>query len=268
MGPASPTRGVVVGISLKAYFGQAATLTWVDAVTEVAGHHPSVAAGRIELVLLPSTPLLPAVVERVAGTGVRVGAQDVFWADAGPYTGETTGELLAELGVAYAEIGHAERKRLMGETGEMIRAKTEAAVRNGLVPILCIGETERGSVDDAAEACAAQLAGALGGLTTASPVVVAYEPEWAIGADRPASIDHIAGVCEALADWLDARPALAGSRVIYGGSAGPGLLDALGGAADGLFLGRFAHDPSAVDAVLTDADRRLTGIPVDAPGAG
>ena len=82
--------------------------------------------------------------------------------------------------------------------------------------------------------------------------MVAYEPQWAIGAAEPATPEHIGGVCRALARWLAADNALEGSRVIYGGSAGPGLLPRLGDSVDGLFLGRFAHDPRAFEAILDD----------------
>ncbi|WP_371871314.1 triose-phosphate isomerase [Phytohabitans rumicis] len=79
------------------------------------------------------------------------------------------------------------------------------------------------------------------------PVVVAYEPVWAIGAAEPAGVDHIAAVCDAL------RARVPDSPVVYGGSAGPGLLTRLRGAVDGLFLGRFAHDPAALADVLDEA---------------
>ena len=84
-------------------------------------------------------------------------------------------------------------------------------------------------------------------------VIVAYEPVWAIGAPEPAGHDHIRVVAAALRAALDADPARAGSTVIYGGAAGPGLLTALGDAVDGVFLGRFAHDPDALMSVLDEA---------------
>ncbi len=84
-------------------------------------------------------------------------------------------------------------------------------------------------------------------------MVVAYEPVWAIGAPEPAPTDHIRVVTRALRAALDADPARGGSRVIYGGSAGPGLLTRLDGDVDGVFLGRFAHDPAALAAVVDEA---------------
>ncbi|WP_205789205.1 triose-phosphate isomerase, partial [Microbacterium sp. CPCC 204701] len=115
-----------------------------------------------------------------------------------------------------------------------------------------IGETERMDATDAAAATVAQLQADLHG-APAGPVLAAYEPVWAIGAPVPAPTPHIATVTRALTEALAADPARGGSVVIYGGSAGPGLLTSLGGAVDGLFLGRFAHDPEALIAVLDEA---------------
>jgi triosephosphate isomerase len=84
-------------------------------------------------------------------------------------------------------------------------------------------------------------------------VIVAYEPVWAIGADEPASSEYIAEVCTLLRTALSVMPGRDSSVVIYGGSAGPGLLGTLGGAVDGLFLGRFAHDTDALEKVLDEA---------------
>ena len=121
-----------------------------------------------------------------------------------------------------------------------------------MTPVLCIGEDARMSGADAASANLDQLAADLEGVP-AGPVVVAYEPVWAIGATEPAPDDHIATVTRALRGAIDADAGRAGSVVIYGGSAGPGLLARLDGAADGLFLGRFAHDPDNLLAVIDEA---------------
>jgi triosephosphate isomerase len=181
-----------------------------------------------------------------ASTPVRIGGQDIFWEDEGPFTGEVSGAQLRELGCDYVEIGHAERRRIFGEDDEMIAAKTAAAFRNGLTPLLCVGEQRPSSVEAATAECMAQLESALS--TAAGPVVVAYEPQWAIGAAEPASPLYIAAVCSALRSHLSST----GSSVIYGGSAKPGLLTQLGDGVDGLFLGRFAHDPAAVTAILDE----------------
>jgi triosephosphate isomerase len=209
----------------------------------------------VELAVLPSFLYVSEVTDVFAPSPVAVGGQDLFWSDEGAFTGEVSGSQLRELGCDYVEIGHAERLRILGETATMIAAKTAAAFRNQLTPILCVGEVTRGTPASAAGHCRTQLDAALAEVETdtARPLVVAYEPHWAIGAQEPASTEHVAITCEAIRDHLDSRQGFAGSRVIYGGSAGPGLLTQLDGSVDGLFLGRFAHDPAALEMILTEA---------------
>ncbi|MCU1411711.1 MAG: triosephosphate isomerase [Rhodoglobus sp.] len=227
-----------VGVSLKMYFGHSDALEWFRRVAALDTHG-------VELFVIPSFLAIPAALEVFAGTGVTVGAQDLFWEDAGAFTGEVSGAELAELGVGVVEVGHAERRRLFGETEEVVALKTAAALRNGITPVLCIGEPERSP--DAAAHCIAQLEAALAG-APAGRVIVAYEPVWAIGAAEPAPAEYIRAVTSELKKT--------GRTVIYGGSAGPGLLTALGGDVDGVFLGRFAHDVAALAAVLDEAAAR------------
>lgn len=243
---------VVVGVSLKMYFRHARARDWFDSVAQLARENESVASGAVELFVIPSFVSIPAAIESLAGTQVIVGAQDLFWEDDGAYTGEVSGAELAELGVGVVEVGHAERRRIFGETDEIVAAKTAAALRNGIAPVLCIGELRRSEPDAAAREVVEQLRSALDG-APAGRVIVAYEPVWAIGAPEPAPAEHIVSVARALRAAVDALPGRDGSSVIYGGSAGPGLLTALGGSVDGLFLGRFAHDPAALAAVLDEA---------------
>jgi triosephosphate isomerase (TIM) len=245
----------LLGVSLKMYMGHADTLRWCERIAAVATGHPAVTGGAAQLFVLPDFTSIQGCLTVFAGGPVAVGAQDLSWADAGALTGEVSGATLAELGCRYAEVGHAERRRLLGETDEVVAAKTVAALRNGLTPVLCVGEADRTSPDRAAETCIRELATVLAAAdaeAVPAELVVAYEPHWAIGADEPASADHIQAVCRSITGWLAGRPSSAGSRVIYGGSAGPGLLTRLGTAVDGLFLGRFAHDPSALVAVLDE----------------
>ena len=243
---------VTVAVSLKAYFGHREARDWLAQVADTAAVHPAVASNAVELIVVPSyLAALPAL-EALAGTRARVGVQDVSAEEAGPFTGEVTAAELAEVGIAVAEIGHAERRRLYGEDDALVARKCAAALRHGLVPLVCVGESAHGSAEDAASEAVRQLADSL---DDAPPgrVLIAYEPVWAIGAPEPAPVEHIRTVTATLGDALSVRPGRAGSAVIYGGSAGPGLLAQLGGDADGLFLGRFAHDPAALNAVLDEA---------------
>lgn len=256
---------VTVGVSLKMYFGHTRALAWFDDVAARVRAVPAVADGSIRFFVIPTYPQLIAAGAAFAGTGVQIGAQDVATEDAGAYTGEVSAVELAEIGVGLAEIGHAERRRLFGETDEITARKASASLRNGLTPVVCIGETDRLEPAEAARVVVEQLhdnlAGAPGGA-----VVVAYEPVWAIGAPEPAPVAHISAVTTALRDAIEADPSRDGSAVIYGGSAGPGLLTELGDTVDGLFLGRFAHDPDNLVAVLEEAvalDARRRGSKVD-----
>ncbi|MBT0770066.1 triosephosphate isomerase [Kineosporia sp. J2-2] len=246
---------VTIGVSLKMYMGYDQTLHWCQDVAAVAAGHPLLKNGG-KLFVAPSFPAVPAAREIFRASGVAVGAQNLAEQDSGALTGEVGGPMLREAGALYVEVGHAERRRLFGETEDVVAAKTAAALRNGLVPVLCIGETDQVPAAEAAAECVRQLGTALRiaeRKALGGRVVVAYEPVWAIGAAQPAGDEHIATVCTALRAAMAARPAYPDSSVIYGGSAGPGLLTRISGAVDGLFLGRFAHDPQALKTVLDEA---------------
>ncbi len=249
-----------LGVSLKMYLDHRATLDWVEDVLAAVAAEPATSSGRIDLAVLPTFVSLDAVARLVRDTPLTLGAQDLSWADDGAFTGEVSGRDLAGVGCRYVEVGHAERRRIFAEDDGMVAGKFAAAVRNGLTPILCVGEQDRVHPDRAAAGCRQQISRALAGLDdrrTLADVVVAYEPIWAIGAERPAGADHVRAVCRQLSqDWPGGR--LPGRlRIIYGGSAGPGLLTELGDAVDGLFLGRFAHDPRAFAAVIHEAGELL-----------
>jgi triosephosphate isomerase len=254
-----PPSSVLLGISLKMYFDRDRTRSWCTEVAELARRHESVVSGDVTLVVLPDFTSLATAVEIFSGTRVSVGAQDLFWEDRGAFTGEVSGADLFDLGCTFVEIGHAERRALCGEGATVIAKKLGAAARNGLTPILCVGEASFGTPREAALACIAQLEAAwteIGPSDLGLPVVVAYEPEWAIGAAEPAASDYVAAVASLLREWLRTRLGTGKARVIYGGSAGPGLLRELGESVDGLFLGRFAHDTTALEKILDEAAER------------
>lgn len=241
---------MLIGASLKMYFSHRRTVEWARAVGDIVDRHP--ARDRVSAFVIPQYPSIPACVE--LGGPLAVGAQDLASADDGAFTGEVSGAVLAEVGCRYVEVGHAERRRMFGETDEVVAAKVHAALRNGLVPLICVGEAERMPPAEAAAYVLAQIDSALSEASASNVTgafVIAYEPLWAIGAPEPAAPDHIRGVCSALraglTEYTDAR-------VIYGGSAGPGLLTTIADSVDGLFLGRFAHDPDAVRDILDEVE--------------
>jgi len=245
----------VIGASLKAYFGRERTMAWSREIVELVRTHPAVTSGAVEPFAIPGFLSLGEVEALAAGSPLRIGAQDAFWDD-GPYTGEVSPRQLAEYGVSLVEVGHAERRRLFGETDETVARKVDAVLAAGLTPLVCVGEPLEGDAHAAAEAVIRQLEASIGpalGAGREGRVLVAYEPVWAIGAAEPAPDAHIRTVCSALREALP-RPGLASdSAVLYGGSAGPGLLTRIGDAVDGLFLGRFAHDPEAFGRILEEA---------------
>lgn len=262
MSPAAErsAAAAVIGISLKAYFGHGRTLHYCSQVADLAARHPAVSNGDIELFVLPTFTALPDAARILDAAGVGTGGQDLFWEDEGAYTGEVSGKTIAEVGGRYVEVGHAERRRIFRETDEQAGHKLAAAYRNGLTPVLCVGEHHRGSVDDAVAWCVREVEAALSraeGLGRTARTIVAYEPQWAIGAAEPASPSYVTAVIGGIRDYLLSRPSQAESQVIYGGSAGPGLIGDLGEAVAGLFLGRFAHDPRALGKILDEAEARV-----------
>ena len=250
----------IIGVSLKMYFGYQRTVGWCRDIAEIAAGHPAVRSGEIELFALPSHPVLAEAARILGPAGVAAGAQDIFWEDEGAFTGEVGGKIIAEVGGRYAEVGHAERRRIFREDDDVIALKTAASYRNGLTPVLCVGEPGRGTANDAVRHCIGEIDAVLnraGSLGQSGRTIVAYEPQWAIGAAEPATPSFISDVIRGLDAHLRSRTGQADSRVIYGGSAGPGLIGQLDPAVAGLFLGRFAHDPKAVRTILDETAERL-----------
>jgi len=231
----------LVGVSLKMYLSAAATRTWLTEVRSVVGR----ATGAPEMFVLPTFPLLESAARLLGGGDIAWGAQDIAAADDGAQTGEVGGAVLAELGCSYVAVGHAERRAHFGEDDATVAAKAAAAVRHGLTPVVCVGEPDRVGAAAAVRFCRSQLDPVLDACAR-SPVVVAYEPVWAINAAEPAPPAHIRAVADGVRPLLASRDA----RLIYGGSAGPGLFAELDRSVDGLFLGRFAHDPAALETVI------------------
>ena len=267
----SDSGPVNLGVSLKMYFDTARTVAWCQELARIVSGHPAVRGGAAELFVLPTFLAVPAALEALRGTTIGVGAQDVFWRDAGAFTGEVSGRDLAQLGCRYVEMGHSERRAILHEDARETGLKLAAAVRNGLTPVLCVGESDFGRAAEAVDECI----GTLGRVFESSAVddgeriIVAYEPEWAIGSTEPADGTRVAAVLAGVRGWLDAHAPFRRVDVIYGGSAGPGTLTALGGSVDGLFLGRFAHDIDALAGILDECLARTSPAPlVDEIAAG
>ena len=239
---------VYIGVSTKMYLGYQASLRWLSEVRSLVDDRPGLAKdSQLRVFVIPSFPVLEQAARILAGSPVLLGAQNCAWGD-GPLTGEVSPGMLAELGVTLVEIGHAERRRLFAEDDAVVALKVRAAVGHSLTPLLCIGEPDMLDAGAAADFCVRQVHAATGGDPgLLRRLVLAYEPVWAIGADAPAPPHHVNAVLTLI------RAALGEDcPLIYGGSAGPGLLPQLP-AADGLFLGRFAHDAANLGRVLDEA---------------
>lgn len=248
--PTAVDAPLYIGVSSKMYMGYADSLRWLRQLRHEVDTRPALAAGRVVPFVIPSFPVLPAAAELIAGTPLLLGAQNSGWAN-GPWTGEVAPSMLAELGVTLVELGHAERRRYFHEDDAMVAQKTAAAWAAGLTPLLCVGELEYAQAEVAAQVVYEQVGAAVGEWHSAGPLVIAYEPVWAIGAPEPADPEYISAVVQALRELLGAHQ-LESLPIIYGGSAKPGLLPELSGVS-GLFLGRFAHDARNFGAVLDEA---------------
>ena len=179
-----------------------------------------------EVVVLPPFTALRSVQTLVLGDKLQIGygAQDVSPQAGGASTGDISAAMLAKLGCSYVTIGHSERRQYHGEDDALVNAKVKAAYRNGITPIVCVGEgidvrEEGGHVPH----CTAQLDGALADITAeqAESIVIAYEPIWAIGTGKVATPDDAQEVCVAIRGRLEElySPELAARvRVLYGGS--------------------------------------------------
>lgn len=251
-----PAPHVTLAVNLKAYLDAPTTRAWCIEVRAAASTSDALAEGLASLVIIPSTPLVAAVVAWFEGTPVLVGAQDVSTHGWGPHTGEVPAALLAQAGCRVVVVGHAERRRA-GDDDAIVARKAGQVLDAGLTPLVCVGEPR---VSDAEHAGAWALDQARSALddAPAGRVLLAYEPVWAIGAARAAPATHIGAVCARLAAWLAAAPGRDGSQVLYGGAAGPDELGSIGGPIGGLFLGRSVHDPSVLATMLRTLDRTLT----------
>jgi triosephosphate isomerase len=178
----------------------------------------------VELAVCPPAVYVASVGARLGDSGVALGAQDCHAAARGAHTGDTAAEMLADLGCAYVIVGHSERRADHGEDDAAVRAKAEAARRAGLVPIVCVGETE-GDRDAGRtlEVVETQLRGSVPPGLNGDTLVVAYEPVWAIGTGRTPTADDVAAVhAHIRAVLTEIAEEAAGVRLLYGGSVKPG----------------------------------------------
>jgi len=179
-----------------------------------------------EVLICPPATLIAGLSARARGSHVAIGGQDCHAAPGGAHTGDIAAEMIADAGASHVITGHSERRADHGESDAEVRAKAEAAWRAGLTAIVCAGETEADrDAGRALDVVGGQLAGSIPDGATAGNLVVAYEPVWAIGTGRTASLDDIAEMHGFVRARLVARfgPAIGEAvRLLYGGSVKPG----------------------------------------------
>jgi triosephosphate isomerase len=238
----------LIGTSWKMNLTLAEADHWLSTFRPLAGELPWV-----DFFVLPPFTALALARERLAGSGIAWGAQDVSPFANGAHTGDVSAAMLADLGCRYVEVGHAERRRDHGEDPAMIAAKVRAILGVGMDVVLCTGEPDEAPVEVAIPAVMADIGRCLDGVVTADlgRVVIAYEPIWAIGEGRrPAPSDRVGHIHRAIAERLGGTGANR-SRIIYGGSvdaaSAPRLLAEPG--VDGLFIGRHGLDPLGFAAI-------------------
>jgi triosephosphate isomerase len=181
----------------------------------------------VEVVLFPPFVFLDCVSETVQGTPIAIGGQNVFYESRGAYTGEISVAMLKDLGCSHVLVGHSERRRLLGETDNIVNRKIKQSFSGGLVPVFCIGETQREhKVGETEEVLNRQIVYGLEGIggKEIESIVIAYEPVWAIGTGISASARQVEEVHRYIRDVVTrfgGGHAALSVRILYGGSVDP-----------------------------------------------
>ncbi len=214
-----------------------------------------------DVVICPTFVCLTEVSKVVAGSCVKLGAQNLYWEAEGAFTGEISGAMVKSTGAQYVIIGHSERRQYFGETNETVSKRIKAALKNGLLPIVCVGENlaerEGGKTFDVVKD---HVTGSLAGLTKEemNKIVLAYEPVWAIGTGKTATSAQAqevhAYIRKVLAGMFDQEVASA-TRIQYGGSVKPENAAELMGQADidGALVGGASLKADSFAAIIKNA---------------
>lgn len=187
---------------------------------------PLVKEAKCDVCLCVPAILIPAMVKAAKGSKIKIGAQNVHFADHGAYTGEISADMLNDYGVKYVIIGHSERRQYFGENNDTVNQRTLTALKNGLTPIVCIGETlsERAS-GDTENVLTRQLEFGLHGVEDIKQIVIAYEPVWAIGTGQTATDEQAQETIKFIRKKLGKMFCVKDAnrvRILYGGSMNAG----------------------------------------------
>ncbi len=182
-----------------------------------------------DLLVCPPFPLIDAVAQAIAGSGVMLGAQDCHPGEKGAHTGDVAAPMLADLGCTHVIVGHSERRQDHKELDLEVAEKAKAVVRAGMTPIICIGETEeQRDAGETLTVCARQIAGSVADGLSSDTLVIAYEPVWAIGTGRTPTTADVAEVHALIRAELSRKVTDAENvAILYGGSVKPGNAEEL-----------------------------------------
>ncbi|MGI8990696.1 MAG: triose-phosphate isomerase [Bryobacteraceae bacterium] len=211
-----------------------------------------------EIVICPPFPNLPAAVDETRGSGIRIGAQNLYWGREGAVTGEVSGHMLHAVGCTHVIVAHSERRQYFGETEADVLKKTVAALDAKLTPIVCVGERLEERDSNLTEAVLVQqFQGGIAGLTPEefARIIIAYEPVWAIGTGKTATPGIAADAHRAIRAEARARFGEAAAnavRILYGGSVKPDNAASLMAQPeiDGALVGGASLDPVSFSSIV------------------
>ena len=211
-------RTPVIGGNWKMYKDPTGTTSFFESFRPLVER-----SGHCEIVICPSFLDVEAAVTATRGTRIQIGAQNLYWAKEGAFTGEVSDPMIRASGCSHVIVGHSERRQYFGETNESVLKKAVAALDAGLIPIVCVGEHEKRNME---EVLTEQFRNGIGALSKEqfARIVIAYEPVWAIGAGETAAPDVAADahrLIGAQAKISFGAQAANNIRILYGGSVKP-----------------------------------------------
>lgn len=210
-------------------------------------------------ILFPPAPYLVQMAMRLDGSGIHLGGQDCHQASAGAHTGDVAAPMLAACGADRVLLGHSERREAHGESDALVAEKADTALGAGLSVMICVGETlQQREVGNAESVVMSQLEGSVPAAIEGQKLMLAYEPVWAIGTGKVASVEDIAAMHAAIRSWLVGR-GMADVPVLYGGSVKPDNADAIFAVqnVDGALVGGASLKADDFDAICAAAGRAV-----------
>jgi triosephosphate isomerase (TIM) len=215
-------RTPLIAANWKMYKTPQQTEEFFSAFLPIVGGHQ-----RDSIAIFPSATSLPAAVKAVHGSDVAIGCQNMHWLDEGAYTGETSAPMVVGVGCTHILIGHSERRQYCSETDEVVNRKLHTAIKHSLVPVVCVGESDaEREAGQTEQIIRRQVEGALANLSAVqlAPLVIAYEPVWAIGTGKTATPQTAAEAhlsIRSVVARLFGRTFADALRILYGGSVKP-----------------------------------------------